>query len=65
MEPLPPELVNDSDAVEKHGNEYAKRLSEAPKIIPDKLGDPSKTPLTLAVGKGGMAELTVDVSEHK
>jgi hypothetical protein len=65
QDPLPPELQNDSDAIEKHSAEYMKLLQNAPKVIPDGLTNPAKTPLTLTVGAGGPAELTVDVSKHQ
>jgi len=65
QEPLSPELQNDSAAVEKHANEYERLAAAAPKIIPENLTTPTKTPLTLTVSAGSMAELTVDVSEYK
>ena len=63
--PLPEELQNDSAALEKHSAEYLKLLNDAPKIIPESLTNPAKTPLTLRVSAGGTAELTVDVSKHQ
>lgn len=63
--PLPPELQNDSDAIEKHASEQLKRLRDAPQVIPESLNNPAKTPLVLSVKKEGTAELAVDVSEHK
>ena len=65
QEPLAAELQNDSEAIEKHAAEYAKLAAAAPKIIPEKLTNPAKTPLKLTVGSNGVAELTVDVSEYQ
>jgi len=65
QDPLPEELINDSDAIERHAGEYMRLLRDAPKIIPDILTDPSRTPLTLVVSISGRAELSVDVSEHQ
>ena len=65
QDPLPENLQNDSDAIEKHSTEYLRLLQNAPKIIPEKLTSPASSPLTLTVSTSGAAELAVDVSEHK
>lgn len=64
-DPVPDEIREDSDAMQRFSAEQLRKLQAAPKIIPDILADPSKSPLKMSVAKGGTAELTVDVSEHK
>jgi hypothetical protein len=64
-DPVPEEIKNDSDALQKFEQEQMKKLQAAPKIIPEVLTQPAKSPLTLKVAAGSTAELKVDVSEHK
>ena len=65
QEPLPPELADDSQALERHGDEYRRLLAAAPRVIPEVLTSPATSPLTLTVSTSGTVELTVDVSQHQ
>jgi len=65
QEPLPPELADDSAAMDRHAAEYGRLLAAAPRIIPVILTCPSTSPLKLTVGTSGTATLVVDVSEHE
>ena len=64
-EPMPEEIANDSDAMERFAAEQMKKLNAAPKIIPEKLSNPAQSPLTITVSASGSTELTVDISEHQ
>jgi len=63
-DPIPEEIMDDSDARQRFSAEQARKLENAPKIIPEKLTNPAQSPLTITVGTSGTAELMVDVSEH-
>ena len=64
-DPMPDEIKNDSDAMERFAAEQWKKIQNAPKLIPEKLTNPAQSPLKLTVSTSGTAELTVDISEHQ
>jgi len=64
-DPMPEEIKNDSDAMERFAAEQQRKLAAAPKVIPDTLANPATSPLTISVSTSGTAELTVDISEHQ
>ena len=64
-DPMPEEIKNDSDAMERFAAEQQRKLAAAPKVIPEILANPATSPLSLTVSTSGTAELTVDISEHQ
>jgi len=64
-DPIPDEIKDDSDAIDRFAAEQQKKMDAAPKVIPETLTSPAKSPLTLTVSTSGTAGLTVDVSELK
>lgn len=65
MEAPPPEIANDSDALDAFYRAQAKKIDALPKEIPVKLSSPMTSPLNITVEAGSTAELTVDVSQYK
>lgn len=65
QDPLPPDLADDSQALERREAEYRRLLAAAPRIIPEVLTSPVTSQLILTVGTSGKAELIIDVSEFE